>query len=264
MNDSGLILPITRAVLGIAFAYLIGSIPVGLIVGHVAKGIDIREHGSGNIGLTNVIRTLGWGPGLATGLLDFLKGYIPVLIALQTFSSDDFGGVTAIRELIIILVALCLILGNTFPVYLLFKGGKGVATGFGVISALIGVYIFIPLAIFGLILFLFRFVSLASISAAIAVPFTVLFLSNQLPFSQTDSGESTSAFALLLSFTSVVALLVIFKHTSNLKRIMKGEEPKIGRKGKSKFGDEPKPGSFIPEEKPSDESADSGGEENSS
>jgi glycerol-3-phosphate acyltransferase PlsY len=229
MGHPSSILPITQAVLGIAFAYLIGSIPMGLIVGHVVRGIDIREYGSGNIGLTNVVRTLGWGPGLITGLLDFLKGYIPVFIALRMFTPDDFGGVATVRELIIILIALCLIVGNLFPVYLLFKGGKGVATGFGVLSALMGVFIFIPLAVFGLILLIFRYVSLASMTAALAVPFIVLFLSNGLPFNGNDAGESSSAFGLLLTFTSAVAVLVILRHTGNIKRIMQGKEPKVAR-----------------------------------
>jgi len=220
------LLPITRAILAFAISYLIGSIPMGFIVARIAGGIDIREHGSGNIGLTNVIRTLGWGPGFLTGVLDFLKGYAPLMIVIISFSPDDFGSVSAIYELIVILVAILLILGNLFPVYLLFKGGKGVATGMGVLSALLGVFIFIPLAVFGIFLFIFRIVSVSSIAAAVSTPLTVLFLKSHIAF----TSESNSAFSLLFAFTMILALLVIWRHKANLVRLFKGTEPRIGGK----------------------------------
>ncbi|HEX9745232.1 MAG TPA: glycerol-3-phosphate acyltransferase, partial [bacterium] len=207
MNTDFEILPITQAIISFALAYLIGSIPMGFIVARIAAGMDIREHGSGNIGLTNVIRTLGWGPGIITGVLDFLKGYIPVILVITSFSPRDFGSVAAIYELIVIIASLLLILGNLFPVYLLFKGGKGVATGLGVLSALMGVYVFIPLAVFGIFIGFFRFVSIASMAAALSAPLAVVFLKPYITFTQ----ESTSAFIILLVFTSAVALLVIWR-----------------------------------------------------
>jgi acyl phosphate:glycerol-3-phosphate acyltransferase len=225
MENTANILPITRAVLAIAFSYLIGSIPMGLIVARVAGGIDIREHGSGNIGLTNVIRTLGWGPGLITGVLDFLKGYLPVYFVLKTFTPNDFGGVFAIYEIIVILVALLLLLGNLYPVYLMFRGGKGVATGLGVMSALLGPFIFIPLAIFAVALLLSRYVSLGSICAAVALPLTVLLLKSKIPF----ASESPSGFVILIIFSTAVALLVIWKHRPNISRVFAGTEPKVGK-----------------------------------
>ena len=224
MEETANILPPTRAVLAIVFSYLIGSIPMGLIVARVAKGVDIREHGSGNIGLTNVIRTLGWGPGLITGLLDFLKGYLPVLYAMHHFAPQDFGGMNVIYESIVILVAISIVVGNLYPVYLLFKGGKGVATGFGVLSALMGVYIFIPLAVFGAILLIFRFVSLGSIVAAISVPLTVLFLGSKLPVISEDSNTGAG---IMIGFTSIVAILIVWKHRSNISRIFAGTEPRV-------------------------------------
>ncbi len=227
MADSAYLFPFTRAVLVIVFSYLIGSLPMGLIVARISAGIDIREHGSGNIGLTNVIRTLGWGPGLVTGVLDFLKGYLPVMFTLTTFDPQTYG-VAAIYEAIVIMVCAALVFGNMYPVYLLFKGGKGVATGLGVMSALMGVYIFIPLAVFGLILLIFRFVSLASIFAAVCVPLTVLLLSDSLPF-MVSTPESPSAFSILSAFTWVTALVIIWRHRSNVKRIIAGREPRIGK-----------------------------------
>jgi glycerol-3-phosphate acyltransferase PlsY len=226
MDETSRILPITSAVLSIVFAYLIGSIPFGLIVARVMGGIDIRDHGSGNIGLTNVIRTLGWGPGVVTGLLDFFKGYLPVYFALTTFSAQDFGGVAAIPESIVIMVAAAVILGHLYPVYLVFRGGKGVATAFGVMSALMGVYIFIPVAVFGLILFLFRFVSLASIVAAISVPLTILVVASKLPF---ISEDSATGLGVLSVFTWIVAALIVWRHKANITRIFAGTEPRISR-----------------------------------
>jgi acyl phosphate:glycerol-3-phosphate acyltransferase len=218
--------PITKAVLLIVISYLVGSIPMGLVVARIAGGIDIREHGSGNIGLTNVIRTLGWGPGLVTGVLDFLKGYLPVLIAMKSFSPQNFGNVPTVYESIIIIVATVTLLGNLWPVYTLFKGGKGVATGLGIMSALLGVYIFIPIAIFGIVLFAFRLVSLASIVSAISIPLTVLVISSKLPF---ITDESTTGLGILSAFTWAAALLIVWKHRANIGRIIKGEEPRVGK-----------------------------------
>jgi acyl phosphate:glycerol-3-phosphate acyltransferase len=220
------ILPITKAVLVITASYLIGSIPVGLIVCKIAGGIDIREHGSGNIGLTNVIRTLGWGPGLVTGVIDFLKGYLLVFISMKMFSPADFGGIFSIYEFIIIMVATIALLGNLYPVYLLFRGGKGIATGLGVMSALLGVYIFIPLALFGIFLFAFRFVSLASMVAAVAIPITVLLIGAKLPFIAADSNHGIG---ILSAFSWAAAFMIIWKHRENIKRIIAGKEPKVGK-----------------------------------
>jgi len=226
MESSSGILPITRAVLSIVFSYLIGSIPMGYLVAKLGGGIDIREHGSGNIGMTNVFRTLGPGMGILTGVLDFFKGYLPVLIVMKTFSITDFGGVMVIYELIVIMVALFVVIGHMFPVYLLFRGGKGVATGLGVLSALLGVYIFIPIAIFGIVLLVFRYISLASMAGALAAPFTALFLSKNLPF---NTQQSNSATFLLLIFSLILAFFIVLRHSRNIGRIMKGTEPKIGK-----------------------------------
>jgi glycerol-3-phosphate acyltransferase PlsY len=224
MENTSTIDPITRAVLALAFSYLIGSIPMGLIVARIAGGIDIREHGSGNIGLTNVIRTLGWGPGLVTGILDFLKGYLPIFFVMKSFTPTDFGGIVTVYDITVILVALLLILGNLYPVYILFKGGKGVATGLGVMSALMGVFIFVPLAVFGLVLLLTRYVSIGSICSAIAVPLTVLFLNNHIGFTK----ENPSAYLMLLVFAIAVALLILWTHRTNIARLLAGTEPRVG------------------------------------
>jgi glycerol-3-phosphate acyltransferase PlsY len=194
------------------------------LAARIAGGIDIREHGSGNIGLTNVIRTLGWGPGLVTGILDFLKGYLPLFFVMKWFTPVDFGGITEVYDITVILVALFLIIGNLYPVYILIKGGKGVATGLGVMSALLGVFIFIPLAVFGLMLFLFRYVSIGSICAAIAVPLTVLFLNDYISFTK----ENPSAVIMLMVFTIAVAILILWTHRSNIARLLAGTEPRVG------------------------------------
>jgi glycerol-3-phosphate acyltransferase PlsY len=126
------------------------------------------------------------------------------------------------------MVCATLVFGNMYPVYLLFKGGKGVATGLGVMSALLGVYIFIPLAVFGLILFSFRFVSLASIISAISVPLTVMLLARSLPF-MAQTTESPSAFGILSAFAWLTALVIVWRHRLNISRIVAGKEPRIGK-----------------------------------
>jgi len=232
--------PITKAVLAIVCSYLVGSIPMGLIVARIARGIDIREYGSGNIGLTNVIRTIGWGPGLVTGVLDFLKGFLPVFFTMQYFDPANFANVNAVYEMIIILVAAVIIIGNLYPVYLLFRGGKGVATGLGVMSALLGPFIFVPIAVFGLILLIFRFVSAASMIAAVAVPVTALIFSNKIPY-VLKTPESETAIIMLSVFTWVTAILIIWRHRANVVRIVKGTEPRVGKPGEPSLPTQKKP-----------------------
>ncbi len=187
------------ALLGYGF----GSIPFGLILARLAGKGDIRTIGSGNIGATNVLRTGSKGLAAATLLLDLAKGLVPVLIAKQLFW--DFAGWTA----------LFAVLGHCFPVWLGFRGGKGVATNAGVSFGLgwpIGLaYALVWLAV----LALSRISSLAGMSAVVAAAVTALVL-----------GETKWAAVLAL-----IAVLVIWLHRANIGRLMRGEEPKVGAKG---------------------------------
>ena len=193
-------------------AYVIGATPFGYFAGKL-KGIDIREHGSGNIGATNVLRTLGKGVGIPVFILDVLKGAVPVLLAQMLFSESDITAVLA---------ALGTILGHTFTFWLGFKGGKGVATSGGAILALV------PLALLGglvawlAVFYSTRYVALASIVAAVAIPVVVAI--------QTLIWKSAGY--PLLVFSIVVGALVVWRHRSNITRLMDGTEHKFTRRKK--------------------------------
>jgi len=199
-------------------AYLAGSMPFGLIVARLAKGIDIREHGSKNIGATNVTRVLGAKWGAVCFVLDVLKGVLPVALPKLLFALDD-------PNLIHWMVAagLLAILGHMFPIWLGFHGGKGVATALGVVIMLANP---ISAAIsFGAFVVCFaatRIVSISSIAAA--VTFAVAQMSFLWPQPFHAATWSVASFSL------AVPTLIIAKHRSNIGRLLRGEEPRFGNK----------------------------------
>jgi glycerol-3-phosphate acyltransferase PlsY len=196
-------------------AYLLGSIPFGLILVRIFRKQDIRQQGSGNIGATNVIRSGGKGLGAATFLLDAAKGFVAVIAAYMVASQLHLSRPTA--QNLAATAALCAIVGHIYTIWLGFKGGKGVATGFGVFLAISPVSALISLAVFIVIFALSRFVSLASILAAIA--FAVLALVR-------GHGKLTP---LLLAVCMVVPLIVIAKHHANIRRLLAGTEYRFGK-----------------------------------
>jgi glycerol-3-phosphate acyltransferase PlsY len=194
-------------------SYLLGSIPFGYLAGRIA-GIDIRKCGSGNVGATNVIRTLGKSYGYPVFVADFLKGFgavkMSLLIASEWNSPEMFG----------ILAAISSVIGHSFPVWLRFKGGKGVATSAGALFALAPVAALIGAAIWILTFWLTRYVSVASVAAAAALPLIILITT----WLSEHGGKS-------LFYSSVcLAAVVIWRHRSNLSRLMRGTEPRFTRK----------------------------------
>jgi acyl phosphate:glycerol-3-phosphate acyltransferase len=189
--------------LALAFGYLLGSIPFGLIVTKIAGTGDIRQIGSGNIGATNVLRTGRKGLAAATLLGDLLKGTVAVLVAAL------WGPWTAI------IAGLGAFLGHLFPVWLKFKGGKGVATYIGVLLALSWKAFLVFAALWLAVAWLTRYSSLAALVAALAVPLALLF------FGQREEAE---LFALM-------SLLVFVMHRANIRRLIAGTEGRIGQKG---------------------------------
>lgn len=188
--------------LALIVSYIIGSIPVGYLIARL-KGIDIREHGSGNIGTTNVWRNLGIIPGLITLTGDVAKGFLGVFIGLKA------GG-----QGLEILCGMAAIAGHSWSVFLRFKGGKIIATGLGVIIA-----ISYQVALFAIVVWLVTvavsmYVSLGSLAAAITVPIFMYLL-----------GLETS----YVVFGIFIAIIAVYKHSSNIKRIIQGTENKIGR-----------------------------------
>lgn len=220
--------PATKALLLLIFAYLIGSIPFGYLVAWAYGDIDIREHGSGNIGATNVWRTLGALPGAITLLFDFSKGLLPVTASLWLVGLDEFGNNGFLWSSVICLVGLGAILGHAFPVWFQFKGGKIVATGLGVMVAIAGQWMLIPVGVFLVMLALTRYVSMASICGAITVP--VIFLvgasTEHKVFPESDPAGNRT----FLVFAILVGIFLVVKHASNIKRLLNGTEPRLGQK----------------------------------
>jgi acyl phosphate:glycerol-3-phosphate acyltransferase len=207
---------VTLAVLLVG-SYLLGSVPFGYLAGRLL-GIDIRQAGSGNVGATNVVRVLGKRYGYPVFAFDFLKGFVAVKIAMlmapgrppEWNSPEIFG----------ILAAISSVLGHLYPPWLKFKGGKGVATSGGALLALTPVATLIGIAIWMIVFWGTRYVSLASITAAVVLPIVILMVSLQ---------DQHTGKALVYS-SACVAAVVIWRHRSNLSRLMRGTEPRFTRK----------------------------------
>jgi glycerol-3-phosphate acyltransferase PlsY len=189
----------------LALGYLLGSIPFGLLLTRLAGKGDIRDIGSGNIGATNVLRTGSKWLALLTAILDCLKGTAAVLLSRQLFGPDT-SAVAAAGAMV----------GHLYPVWLTFKGGKGAATFFGVLLALLPMAALVYAAVWILLLLTIRISSVAGMTAAISAPVIALIL-------------HSSYFPMLLGF----AVLVLWKHRENIARLTKGTEPRIGMKTSS-------------------------------
>jgi len=183
-------------------AYLIGSVPTGFLWAK-ACGIDIRKVGSGNIGATNVMRVLGKGPGITVLLIDAAKGFLPVFLVN--------GQGTALP----IVCCLAVIAGHNWTCWLKFKGGKGVATSAGALAAMLPGPLLGGLVVWVIVFGISRYVSLASICGAVALPVVTWCLTRDLT---------------LLSFTVVLSTLAIYKHKSNIQRLLAGTENRVGKK----------------------------------
>jgi glycerol-3-phosphate acyltransferase PlsY len=186
-------------------AYLVGSIPFPVLITKWLKGIDVRDHGSGNMGTTNVLRVVGKGAGALALLADMSKGLITVLLAgMLEVPSIDVG-----------LVALATVLGHIYPLFAGFRGGKGVATGLGAFLGMMPFPTLIAMGIWMVFLALFRYVSLSSILASLSLPLIAFFLSYPTP---------KVAFALL------IALLISYRHQENIRHLLAGTEDRFGTK----------------------------------
>ncbi|MFB3915610.1 MAG: glycerol-3-phosphate 1-O-acyltransferase PlsY [Terriglobales bacterium] len=202
-------------------AYLLGSIPFGLILTRVFLHQDVRQIGSGNIGATNVMRTGSKGLGIATLLLDAAKGYAAVMVAYQVSASDWNYLIRptahySVNALVLAsIAAMCAIMGHVFPVWLKFIGGKGVATGVGAFIALAPKAVLIVLVIFAALLAAFRYVSLGSIVATAAFP----IVASLLPAYREN--------VAVLPFMYAAAVLIIAKHHQNIRRLLSGTEHRL-------------------------------------
>ena len=205
-------------------AYLLGSIPFGFLAAR-AKGIDIRSVGSGNIGATNAMRVLGKPAGIVVLLLDALKGYIACTslalfifnwLAPRLYEPGAVVPALEIQHTNMIIAGIFAVLGHNYTCWLKFKGGKGIATTAGVYLALAPWAVLVALIVFILAVLVTKYVSVGSISAAIALPVTVWIMSPQNLF--------------LCIVTTALGALAIYKHKSNLQRLMAGTENRLGKK----------------------------------
>lgn len=181
-------------------SYLIGAIPSGVVLTRVSGAGDVRKAGSGNIGATNVYRVAGKRLGILTLVADMLKGVIPLLVVQWGYSSEPQ---------VLAMVAVALFVGHCYPVYLMFKGGKGVATALGIYLVLSPASVGIALLVFAGVLWRWRYVSLASISAAAVIPALVFVFEHSMP---------------LFIATLLIASGVIYRHRTNITRLLNGTE----------------------------------------
>lgn len=193
------------AVFMLLLCYLLGSVPFGWIVGKVTRGVDIRQFGSGNIGFTNALRTLGWGPAITVLIADIAKGVAAVLLARAVLHAEAWavgGGV-------------CAVAGHNWSAFLKFHGGRGVATSLGVLIGLAPLVALCAFAVWLVVLWASRYVSLASIVAAVSVPFWMVVF---------DHTTTLKVISLLL------CTFVVVRHIPNIRRLIAGTEHKWGQK----------------------------------
>jgi glycerol-3-phosphate acyltransferase PlsY len=195
-------------------AYALGSVATAVWAGKIFHGIDIREHGSGNAGATNTIRVLGWATGIPVLLIDIAKGWfaasLPAILGLASPGSSALINMQ-------IICGMIAITGHVFPVFAGFKGGKGVASTFGVLLALQPVVTLLCMAVFLLVLFITGYVSVSSISAGIAFPVISLVFFD-------------SPSVIFTIFALLIAIALIITHKKNIRRLMAGEEKRFIRK----------------------------------
>ncbi|HZW06140.1 MAG TPA: glycerol-3-phosphate 1-O-acyltransferase PlsY [Phycisphaerales bacterium] len=217
-------------------AYLLGSIPFGLLIG-LAKGVDVRQHGSKNIGTANVGRTLGRKWGVLTFFLDALKGFLPVLVAgfvLKTIARPEVPSHLAWAWLV---VGVCAVVGHMWSPFLKFKGGKGVATGFGAMLAVFPILSLPAMAAFLVWLACVkttRFIGLSSCVAAASIPFLLIFVTPVCRyfglFVPEPGAPVTWPLWPYVTVAVLLALMVVWRHRSNIARMLNGTEPRYGRK----------------------------------
>jgi glycerol-3-phosphate acyltransferase PlsY len=212
LADINVNIPLT--LIAILIAYLLGSIPTAVWIGRIFHDIDVREHGSGNAGATNTIRVLGWKTGVPVLLIDLAKGWaaamLPVLFSLAAPES-------ALLINLKIMTGITAIIGHIFPIFAGFRGGKGVATIFGVLMALQPVLTLICVGVFLLVFLVTGIVSVSSMSAGFAFPILLLAVFD------TPS-------LIFKIFSAFVAVALLITHRNNIKRLMKGEEKRLFKK----------------------------------
>jgi len=193
--------------LALAIAYVVGAIPMTLIVARIGAGVDLRTVGSGNLGATNLYRALGWKYAVPAGLFDIAKGALPTVLLPRWLGPDDW---------IPLAVGAAAIVGHVFSIFVGFRGGKGVATAAGVVLGLAPLPLLISFAIWAVVVKLTGFVSLGSILGAIAFPIDAWLLGSSNPY--------------VVPVGAALATFIVFTHRSNIRRLLAGTENRFGRR----------------------------------
>jgi glycerol-3-phosphate acyltransferase PlsY len=204
----------TRAALWLAASYLVGAIPTSYLAGRIFRGIDLREHGSKNLGATNLYRTLGWRYAIPVGLFDIAKGAIPVLVFAPRVSDS---------QLFALACGVAAVVGHVFSVFVGFKGGKGVATAAGVMLGLTPAALGVAALVWAALVFATGYVSVGSIAAAAVFPVAVFLLEHP------DRPE-------ILWIDAAVAAGIIWLHRANIRRLLNGTEHRFGRRAAPSAG----------------------------
>ena len=195
----------------LVIAYLVGAFPTSVIVGRMTRGIDVREHGSGNAGATNTWRVLGWKAGITVLAIDVAKG----ALAASLVPRIPLGALPLATNDVAVLCGIAAVLGHVFPIYVGFRGGKGVATAAGMLVATAPVPMGIGVGVFALVLFTTGFVSLGSILLGWTVPISALLLNRFAAYHHPP---------LLLGLGFALALFILYTHRTNVRRLLRGEE----------------------------------------
>ncbi|MCK5590365.1 MAG: glycerol-3-phosphate 1-O-acyltransferase PlsY, partial [Candidatus Pacebacteria bacterium] len=194
----------------VLLSYLVGSIPTSIIMSKLVKGIDIRDHGSGNAGGSNVFRVLGWKYGILVIVLDALKGSLAViLIARLYLGSFPFPNATPFDDftLVQIIAGVSAVLGHIWTIFAEFKGGKGIATALGFLVTIITIDMLLAVAVFAIVVAISKYISLGSLSAAVSIPLILVIRENIF-------GIDITGYHTILPFTIAIAMLVIYTHRS--------------------------------------------------
>jgi glycerol-3-phosphate acyltransferase PlsY len=214
----------------VILSYLVGSVPNSIIVSKMVRGIDIRQHGSGNAGGTNVMRVLGWRYGMFVIVLDAVKGVIAVLlIARLHYGPLPFNNVSPFDDftLVQIIAGVAAVIGHIWTIFAEFKGGKGIATALGMLMMLITFEMLIAIGVFLIVVTISKYISLGSLVAALSIPLSLILRENVLH-------DHINGYNTILPFVIFLTLLVIFTHRKNLLRIFNGTENKFSFKKKFK------------------------------
>lgn len=210
-------------ILVVLISYLVGSIPTSIIVTKILKGVDIRNYGSGNAGGTNVIRVLGWGPGVLVIVIDALKGFFAAVVLARLFygsfpldNATPFSDFTVVQ----IIAGISAILGHTWTVFAGFKGGKGIATAGGMLLGIAPVEVGIAFGVFAIVVMSSRYVSLGSVSAAIAFPVAMFVRANVFDV-------TTRYYHTMIFFSIFISIFLIYNHRANISRLLRGQEHRL-------------------------------------